>query len=67
MPHEQLQRNGVDPEDLEPIIAAIGAGDLAKGDRLTSPELADRLSIAGTPEECVAKIKPRSSRPASTT
>jgi 5,10-methylenetetrahydromethanopterin reductase len=57
MPHEQLQRNGVDPKDLEPIIAAIGAGDLAKGVELTSPELADRLSISGTPEECVAKIK----------
>ncbi|HEX5970077.1 MAG TPA: LLM class flavin-dependent oxidoreductase [Intrasporangium sp.] len=57
MPHEQLQRNGVDPKDLEPIIAAIGGGDLAKGVQLTSPELADRLSISGTPEECVEKIK----------
>ena len=57
MPHEQLQRNGVDPKDLEPIIAAIGAGDLPKGVELTSPELADRLSIAGTPEECIDKIK----------
>lgn len=57
MPHEQLARNGVDPKDLEPIIAAIGAGDLAKGVELTTPELADRLSISGTPQECVDKIK----------
>jgi len=57
MPHEQLRRNGVEPEELTPIIEAIGAGELAKGIELTSPELADKLSIAGTPEECVAKIR----------
>ena len=57
MPHEQLKRNGVDPAEMAPIIEAIGAGDMAKGIELTNPELADRLSIAGTPEECVAKIK----------
>ena len=57
MPHEQLRRNGVDPDELTPIIDAIGAGDLAKGIELTSPELADRLSISGTPEEVTAKIR----------
>jgi len=57
MPHEQLKRNGVDPAEMAPIIEAIGAGDMAKGIELTNAELADRLSIAGTPEECVAKIK----------
>ena len=55
--HEQLERNGVDPDELAPIIEAIGAGDLAKGIELTSPELADKLSIAGTPDEVIAKIK----------
>ncbi len=29
MPAEQLERNGVDPDELKPIIEAIGAGDLA--------------------------------------
>ncbi|MGH8828447.1 MAG: LLM class flavin-dependent oxidoreductase, partial [Jiangellaceae bacterium] len=57
MPREQLRRNGVEPEEVAPIIAAIGAGDLAKGIELTSPDLAERLSIAGTPQECVDKIK----------
>ncbi len=57
MPHEQLKRNGVDPAEMAPIIEAIGAGDMTKGIELTNPELADRLSIAGTPEECVAKIR----------
>jgi len=57
MPAEQLARNGVDPEDLQPIIDAIGAGNLAKGIELTSPELADRLSVSGTPAECAAKLR----------
>jgi len=57
MPHEQLKRNGVDPAALTPIIEAIGAGDLAKGIELTSPEPADRLSISATPEEVTSKIK----------
>lgn len=57
MPHEQLKRNGVKPEEVAPIIEAIGAGDMARGIELTTPDLAERLSIAGTPEEVTAKIK----------
>ena len=57
MPAEQLQRNGVDPEELTPIIDAIGGGDLARGIELTTPELADKLSFAGMPDEVTAKIK----------
>jgi 5,10-methylenetetrahydromethanopterin reductase len=57
MPVEQLERNGVDPQELQPIIDALGKGDLATAVELTSPELADRLSVAGTPEECVAKMQ----------
>ncbi|MBB5935573.1 LLM class flavin-dependent oxidoreductase [Streptomyces zagrosensis] len=57
MPAEQLLRNGVDPLELRPVIDAIGAGDLARGIELTSPEVADRLSIAGTPQECAQKIR----------
>src|SRR5919112_898066 len=57
MPAEQLERNGVDPDSLKPIIEAIGAGDLAKGIELTTPEIAEKLSFSGTPEEVTAKIK----------
>ncbi|MEU7166923.1 LLM class flavin-dependent oxidoreductase [Streptomyces morookaense] len=57
MPEEQLHRNGVEPGALKPVIEAIGAGDLARGIRLTPPEIADRLSVAGTPEECLEKIR----------
>ena len=57
MPHDQLRRNGVDPSEVAPIIEAIGAGDMAKGIELTSPDLAERLSVAGTPEECTEKMR----------
>ncbi|MFF9904642.1 LLM class flavin-dependent oxidoreductase [Streptomyces olivaceus] len=57
MPAEQLRRNGVDPAELEPVVEAIGAGDLACGIELTTPEIADRLSVAGTPEERREKIE----------
>ena len=57
MPHEQLKRNGVEPEEVAPIIEAIGAGDMAKGIELTTPDLAERLSVAGTPEECTEKLQ----------
>ncbi|MQA80590.1 MAG: LLM class flavin-dependent oxidoreductase [Streptosporangiales bacterium] len=56
MPKEQLERNDVDPAELTDIVAAVGAGRVDQAFELTSPELADRLSIAGTPEECVEKI-----------
>jgi 5,10-methylenetetrahydromethanopterin reductase len=57
MPEEQLIRNGVDPGELKPVIDAIAAGDLARGIELTTPEIAERLSVAGTPEECLEKIQ----------
>lgn len=56
MPVEQLQRNDVPPESLEDIVAAVGAGDLKRAYELTPPELAEKLSIAGTPQECADKI-----------
>ncbi|MGI5171252.1 LLM class flavin-dependent oxidoreductase [Spirillospora sp. CA-253888] len=57
MPAEQLERNGVSPADVAPIIEAIGAGDLARGIELTTPEITEKLSIAGTPDEVRAKIE----------
>jgi 5,10-methylenetetrahydromethanopterin reductase len=57
MPDEQLVRNGVSPDDMKPIISALGAGDLAGSIDATSPQIGDTLSISGTPDECVAKLK----------
>jgi 5,10-methylenetetrahydromethanopterin reductase len=56
MPAEQLVRNGVDPADMTPIIQAIGDGNLAKAIELTTPEITEKLSLAGTPAEVRDKI-----------
>ena len=57
MPKELLERNGVDPAEVTPIVEAMNEGELAKSIELTSPELADKLSFSGTPEEVTDKIK----------
>jgi 5,10-methylenetetrahydromethanopterin reductase len=57
MPPEQLERHGITPEEVQPVVDALGAGDVAKAIELFRPELAEKLSVAGTPEECVEKIK----------
>jgi 5,10-methylenetetrahydromethanopterin reductase len=57
MPKELLERNGVDPAEVTPIVEAMNEGELAKSIELTSPELADKLSFSGTPEEVSDKIK----------
>ena len=57
MPEEQLKLHGLDPAEMGEIVAALGAGDLDKAYELTTPEIAETLSIAGTPEECTARIK----------
>nr|EIF93602.1 methylenetetrahydromethanopterin reductase [Streptomyces tsukubensis NRRL18488] len=57
MSDEQLLRNGVDPAEVKPVVDAVRAGDLARGIELTTPEVTERLSVSGTPEECVEKIR----------
>jgi 5,10-methylenetetrahydromethanopterin reductase len=57
MPKEQLERHGIDPEETKTIVEALGRGELDTAYDLTTPEIAETLSIAGTPEECVVKIK----------
>ena len=52
---------------MTPIVEALGKGELDKALELTSPEVAEKLSIAGTPEECVAHDQGDRVRPASTT
>jgi 5,10-methylenetetrahydromethanopterin reductase len=57
MPDEQLERHGIDPAEMKVIVDALGKGELDKAYELTTPEVAEKLSIAGTPEECVEQIK----------
>jgi 5,10-methylenetetrahydromethanopterin reductase len=57
MPAEQLARNGIDQADVQPTFDAFAAGDLAKAIDMFSPEMAEKLSVAGTPEECAEQIR----------
>ena len=43
--------------DLAAIVEALGKGELDKAYELTSPDVTEKLTIAGTPEECTARIK----------
>jgi 5,10-methylenetetrahydromethanopterin reductase len=57
MPAEQLARHGIDQSELQPIFDAFAAGDVAKAINMFSPEMAAKLSVAGTPEECAEQIR----------
>ena len=57
MAAEQLQRHDISPADVQPIMDAFGAGDVQGAIDAMTPELAEKLSVAGTPEEIVEKIK----------
>jgi 5,10-methylenetetrahydromethanopterin reductase len=57
MPPEQLARHGIDQSELQPMFDAFAAGDVAKAINMFSPELAEKLSVAGTPEECAEQIR----------
>ena len=57
MPPEQLARHGIDAAELAPVVEALGGGDVAKAISLFEPHYAEKLSLAGTPEEVVEQIK----------
>jgi 5,10-methylenetetrahydromethanopterin reductase len=57
MPAEQLARHGIDQAELQPMFDAFAAGDVAKAINMFSPEMAEKLSVAGTPEECAEQIE----------
>ena len=57
MPAEQLARHGIEASELQPVVDALGAGDVKRAVELFTPEYAEKLSVAGTPEEVVGKIR----------
>ena len=57
MPAELLVRNGVDPEEVAPAIAAFKAGDVRRALTLTPPAVGDALSVAGTAQDWIDKIE----------
>jgi 5,10-methylenetetrahydromethanopterin reductase len=57
MPPELLARNGVEPESVKPIVQAFARGDVRRALDLTSPEIGEILSVAGTPSDWIEKIE----------
>src|SRR5262249_25159491 len=53
MPPELLLRNGVDPAEVAPAVAAFRQGDVQRALELAPPSVADALTVAGTPQDWV--------------
>ena len=53
----QIERHGIDPDSLQPIFDAFGRGDVEGAIEATTLELTEKLSLSGTPEEWVERIR----------
>jgi 5,10-methylenetetrahydromethanopterin reductase len=51
MPPALLERHGIDPAEAAPINEAFSAGDVERALELTSDAVADRIMVAGTPQD----------------
>ncbi len=57
MPPELLERNGVDPEEVAPAVEAFDRGDVERALELTPAAVGDALSVAGTADDWIDKIR----------
>jgi 5,10-methylenetetrahydromethanopterin reductase len=57
MPVEQVLRHGITVEQTQPIHEAFASGDVERAIELTTPDLVERLSFSGTPEDVVEQIQ----------
>jgi 5,10-methylenetetrahydromethanopterin reductase len=57
MPPALLERHGIEPERVAPVSEAFAAGDVQRALEATPEEVADRIMIAGTPEDWVSWLK----------
>ena len=53
LPPALLARHGIDPDDLAPVKAAFAPGDIERAFALTPDDVADRIMVAGTPEDWI--------------
>jgi 5,10-methylenetetrahydromethanopterin reductase len=56
MSPEVVERHGIPFDEVLPVIKAFGRGDVDGALALVSPEVGERLSLAGTPEEWITRI-----------
>jgi 5,10-methylenetetrahydromethanopterin reductase len=57
MPPALLGRHGIEPEQVAPVSEAFARGDVQGALEATPDEIADRIMVAGTPEDWVAWLR----------
>jgi 5,10-methylenetetrahydromethanopterin reductase len=53
MPAALLERHGIDPDEVAPVADAFAAGDIDRALELTPEAVADRIVVAGTPDDWI--------------
>lgn len=56
-PRELIERHDIDYEALRPLLEAFRRGDVSQAVELVTPELVERFSLAGTPDQWVDWIE----------
>jgi 5,10-methylenetetrahydromethanopterin reductase len=57
MPANLLERHGLSRDELAPVIDAFAAGEVERALDLTPDTVVDALSVAGTPQEWVERLR----------
>lgn len=57
MPASLLERHGLSRDELAPVIEAFGAGEVERALELTPDAVVDTLSVAGTPQDWVERLR----------
>jgi 5,10-methylenetetrahydromethanopterin reductase len=57
MPANLLERHGLDRGELAPVVDAFAAGEVERALELTPEAVVDALSVAGTPEDWVERLR----------
>ncbi len=53
MPPALLARHGIDPEQVAPVNEVFASGDIERALDLTPDAVADRIMVAGTPDDWI--------------
>jgi alkanesulfonate monooxygenase SsuD/methylene tetrahydromethanopterin reductase-like flavin-dependent oxidoreductase (luciferase family) len=57
MAPELVERHGIDCADVRPVVDAFARGDVERALMLTTPEIGERLSIAGDPAQWIDRLR----------
>jgi 5,10-methylenetetrahydromethanopterin reductase len=57
MAPQLVERHGIDFAEVRPVVDAFARGDVERALELTTPEIGERLSIAGEPAEWIERLR----------